>query len=319
MNCKIGCDTTYNRLILERRNVVKSAQFYLDIINQLQDGIYFVDKERRIQFWNCAAERITGYKSEEIVGKCCQCSGLNHIDGKGKPLCAVGCPLFQTLSDGKQRQDFVLVRHKEGYRIPIRVNVFPVRQGDEITGAVEVFTKDSPTVFEEDLIENLSNIAMHDELTKLPNRRYLESFLSYRMEEYNRFGRKFAVLFADIDDFSSINNVHGHDTGDSVLKNIATSLNCSTRRNDLVGRWGGEEFVGVYSIADDSEMNIIADRFRILVEKTEAMHGTTQVHATVSVGITAAREGDTVHTLLERADQLMYASKHAGKNSVTSD
>lgn len=296
---------------------MESAQFYLDIINQLQDGIYFVDKNREIKFWNAAAEKITGYKADMIVGKCCQTSGLSHIDKEGRPLCSLGCPLFSTLMDGKQRQDRVLVRHRDGYRIPIHVNIFPIRQGDEIVGAVEVFTKDSPTVFEDDLIKNLANIAMHDELTNLPNRRYLESFLSYRFEEYKRFGREFAVLFADIDDFSSVNNRYGHDAGDLVLKNIAKSLNRNIRRNDLVGRWGGEEFLGVYSINAPFEIEIIAERFRWLVENTDAISNGKTIHTTVSVGITTVHKEDTIQTLVERADHLMYDSKHSGKNRIT--
>ncbi len=296
---------------------MESAQFYLDIINQLQDGIYFVDKNREIKFWNHAAEKITGYKADMIVGKCCQTSGLNHIDREGRPLCSLGCPLFSTLTDGKQRQDQVLVRHRDGYRIPIHVNIFPIYQNGEIVGAVEVFTKDSPTVFEDDLIKNLSNIAMHDELTSLPNRRYLESFLSYRFEEYKRFGREFAVLFADIDNFHEVNNHYGHDAGDMVLKNIASSLNRNIRRNDLVGRWGGEEFVGVYSINAPFEIEIIAERFRSLVENTDAINNGNTIHTTVSVGITTIRSEDTIQTLLERADQLMYKSKRTGKNRIS--
>lgn len=296
---------------------MNSAKFYLDIINQLQDGIYFVDQERRIRFWNHAAEQITGYKAEEIVGKCCQNSGLNHVDREGRELCTLSCPLFSTLVDGKQRQDQVLVRHRDGYRIPVRVNIFPLRQGEEILGAVEVFTRDSPTVFEDSLVESLSNLAMHDELTKLPNRRYLESFLSYRFEEYQRFGRSFAVLFADIDNFSAVNNTYGHEAGDVVLKNIATSLSCSIRRNDLVGRWGGEEFLGIYSVEKASEAQIIAERFRSLVESTEAVSKGSIIRTTVSVGITIVCPEDTIQSLIDRADQLMYDSKHGGKNQVT--
>lgn len=294
-----------------------SAQFYLDIINQLQDGIYFVDKERRIQFWNHAAEQITGYKAEEIVGKCCQNSDLNHLDKRGRPLCIIGCPLFHTLKDGKQRQDQVLVRHRDGYRVPIRVNIFPIRNGEEIVGAVEIFTKDSPTVFEDDFIESLSNFAMHDELTTLANRRYLESFLSYRFEEYQRFGRNFAVLFADVDDFSQVNNEHGHEVGDMVLKNISASLSRNIRRNDLVGRWGGEEFVGIYAISAPFEIEIIAERFRSLVENTEVVKNGKVIHVTVSVGATAVQKDDTIQTIVDRADKLMYASKNLGKNKIT--
>lgn len=294
-------------------------ELYLDIINNLRDGIYFVDNNRTILFWNKAAQEITGYSAQEIVGTQCQHSTLNHIDEEGRPLCVVGCPLFATLADGQQRQDRVFVRHKEGYRIPIHVNIFPMWKNGEIIGAVEVFTQDSPTVYEDNLVEKLSNVAMHDQLTKLPNRRYLESFLNYKMEEFQRFGRPFAVLFADIDNFSRFNNEYGHDVGDAVLKNIAASIKRSVRRNDLVGRWGGEEYVGVYSIAASSDIPIIGEKLRQLVQNTQVAYDGGALNVSISVGITEVKPGDTIDSLVERADGLMYRSKKEGKNRVTHD
>ncbi|MFQ9639578.1 MAG: PAS domain S-box protein, partial [Eisenbergiella sp.] len=184
---------------------------YLTIINNMTDGVYLVDLERRILFWNKAAETITGYCADEIVGRQCQDNLLNHIDEEGRPLCITGCPLFSAIIDGKQRREHVFVRHKDGYRIPILVNIFPLKKDGEIIGAIEIFSQNSPTIYEDNLVEHLSEIAMHDTLTKLPNRRYLESFLDYKLNEYQRFGRLFAVLFADIDDFSHFNNEYGHD------------------------------------------------------------------------------------------------------------
>ncbi|MBQ4346971.1 MAG: GGDEF domain-containing protein [Firmicutes bacterium] len=294
-------------------------ELYLNILNNLRDGIYFVDNERRILFWNKAAQEITGYSEEEIVGKPCQTSNLNHIDKEGRPLCIVGCPLFSTLKDGKQRQEQVFVRHKDGYRIPIYVNIFPMKKDGETIGAVEVFTQASPTVYEDDLVESLSNIAMHDALTKLPNRRYLESFLRYKMEEYQRFGRLCAVLFADIDNFGRFNNEYGHDVGDEVLKNIANSIKHSVRRNDLVGRWGGEEYVGIYSIAEAKDVGIVGEKFRAMVENTEVPYDRGILRVSVSVGITVVRPEDTLESIVERADSLMYMSKKGGKNRVTTD
>jgi len=294
-------------------------ELYLNILNNLRDGIYFVDNERRILFWNKAAQEITGYSEEEIVGKPCQTSNLNHIDKEGRPLCIVGCPLFSTLKDGKQRQEQVFVRHKDGYRIPIYVNIFPMKKDGETIGAVEVFTQASPTVYEDDLVESLSNIAMHDALTKLPNRRYLESFLRYKMEEYQRFGRLCAVLFADIDNFGRFNNEYGHDVGDDVLKNIANSIKHSVRRNDLVGRWGGEEYVGIYSIAEAKDVGIVGEKFRAMVENTEVPYDRGILRVSVSVGITVVRPEDTLESIVERADSLMYMSKKGGKNRVTTD
>ena len=290
---------------------------YLSIINNLSDGVYYVDINRRIQFWNDAAVKLTGYSADEIIGKECPHSNLNHIDAEGHPLCIVGCPLFSTIIDGTQRKANVFVRHKDGHRVPITVNIFPVYDGEIIVGAAEVFSQNSPKVYDDNLIEKLSGIAMHDALTGLPNRRYLESFLDYKLNEYKRFNRPFAVLFADIDNFSKFNNLYGHDVGDAVLRNISASLNKSVRNMDLVGRWGGEEFVGIYTINKDYEVEILGEKFRQLVGNTEVVHDGEALRITVSVGITGALPDDTSQSIIERADHLMYKSKQNGKNQVT--
>ena len=296
---------------------MQGEQFYFNILNNLRDGVYFINTDRSIQFWNKAAEEITGYTATEIVGKQCHSSNLNHIDEQGLPLCSMGCPLFSTIIDGQQRIANVFVRHKAGYRIPITVNIFPVYENGVIVGAAEVFTKNSPKFYEDDLIEKLSGVAMHDALTGLPNRRYLENFLEYKLNDFTRFSRAFAVLFSDIDNFRNFNNEYGHDAGDAVLRNVASSLKNSIRSTDLVGRWGGEEALGIYTLSKDSEAAIIGEKFRALVANTEIMHDGQSLNVSVSVGITVACRGDTIGSILKRADLLMYQSKQNGKNRVT--
>lgn len=296
---------------------VKIEQLYLSIINNLHDGVYYVNNNRTILFWNKAAEEITGYSSEEIVNKRCQNTQLNHIDDEGRPLCIVGCPLFATLIDGKQRIDNVFLRHKKGHRVPIMVNISTLYEDGNIIGAIEVFTQNSPKVYKDDLVEHLSGLAMHDRLTGLPNRRYLESFLEYKFNEYTRFGKLFAILFADIDSFSEFNNQYGHEIGDAVLTNIATSLKKSIRSTDLVGRWGGEEFIGIYTINKDYEAPILGEKYRQLVGNTEVVHNEEALSISVSVGVTIVRQDDTIQSIVDRADHLMYESKKNGKNRVT--
>ena len=290
---------------------------YLNIINNLKDGVYFVDKERRITFWNRAAEEITGYAMEEIVGRKCEDNLLNHIDSEGRPLCIVGCPLYASMIDGMQRKEEVFLRHKSGYRIPIIVNIFPIWENNIITGAIEIFTPNSPVVYKDDLVEQLSNMAMRDAMTGLPNRYYLQSFISYKINEYNRFGSKFAVLFMDIDNFRIFNNKYGHEAGDTVLKSVAATNQMNTRKSDMFGRWGGEEFVGIYLVKALYDAPILGEKARMLVANTQIPY-IKPLSVTVSVGITVVRDGDTVDSIIARADQLMYQSKTAGKNRVTS-
>ena len=298
---------------------MKTEALYLEIINNLCDGVYFVDDKRRITFWNKAAEDITGYASEEITGQSCQSNLLNHIDKDGRQLCLFGCPLYASLIDGRPRRAEVFLRHKEGHRIPVTVSIFPFIEDDQTVGAIEIFTPNSPTVYEDDLIERLSSLVMLDQLTGVANRRKVESFLEYRFHEMRRFQEKFCAIFLDIDNFGQFNNTYGHETGDEVLKSVAKSVMRSMRKDDMFGRWGGEEFIAVSQINNDYEATLIAEKLRMLIENTLIPYQGRSLSVTASLGATVARAGDTLETLVKRADELMYQSKQKGKNRVSSD
>lgn len=298
---------------------MENEKLYLEIINNLCDGVYFVDTERRITFWNKAAEEITGYKKEEIVGKCCQSNLLNHIDKDGRPLCLLGCPLYATIIDGRQRKDEVFLRHKEGHRIPILVNIFPIIEDGNTNGAIEIFTPKSPIVYEDDLIERLSNLAMNDQLTGLANRRKIESYLEYNLHEMKRFHNKFCVAFLDIDYLDKFNTTYGRETGDAVLVSISKSIMHIVRNGDLFGRWGGEEFIGIFEIKNDYEATLMAEKMRILVSKSEIPHEGKTLSVTASLGVTVARDDDTVESLIKRVDSLTNQSKQKNGNCIATD
>ncbi|MDR2182679.1 MAG: GGDEF domain-containing protein [Clostridiales bacterium] len=296
---------------------MEKEKLYLEIINVLKDGVYFVDQDRRITFWNNAAEEITGYSREEIVGVKCQDTMLNHIDHEGRNLCEIGCPLYATIIDGVLRSGDVFVRHKNGQRIPIKVNMFPVEENGEIIGGVEVFVQSSPVVYDDDLIEDLANSAAADRLTGLPNRRSLETFLEFKLSESRRFGRKFCVVFLDLDDFGGFNKNYGHDVGDAVLKATSASVMHTIRNTDMFGRWGGEEFLGIFEISQDHEATLISEKIRVLVSKSEVSTGSGEVSISASLGATVVRDDDTLITIIQRADELMRRSKEKGKNRVS--
>lgn len=290
-------------------------KLYEAILANMKDGVYFVDNERRITYWNRAAEEITGYAAADVVGSRCQDDILKHIDKDGTPLCTMSCPLSATLTDGEYRQAEVYLRHKKGYRIPILTNIIPVFDDDGvIEGGAEIFSVLSPRVYDDDLIERLEKTSYTDWLTRLPNRRYMENYVHYKLEEYHRFNRRFCLLFADVDNFRAFNDTHGHQAGDAVLIGIAGTLQRSLRTNDLFSRWGGEEFVGVFMVNSKEEMRGIGERFRHMVAGTEVPFGAQRLSVTVSAGMTMVREGDDIDALICRADALMYKAKHAGKN-----
>lgn len=140
-----------------------------------------------------------------------------------------------------------------------------------------------------------------------------------RFSEYHRLHQLFAVLFADIDHFHDFNGKYGHPAGDRMLKAFAHAATHSIRSTDTLGRWGGEEFIGIYPIKNRSDIIPIANRFQHMVEQAFIHHESHPLHITMSVGITSVQEGDTPESIIQRADKYMYEAKNQGRNTIVHD
>jgi PAS domain S-box-containing protein len=208
-------------------------EFYRDLLDNLYDGIYFVDRDRRVTYWNASAERITGYRSSEVVNKRCRDNILIHVNDSGASLCDCGCPIEESITSGRTSETEAYLRHKDGHRIPVSIRTFPIRDSEGgITGAIEIFTDNSSRAAFLHRIEELQRMTVLDHLTGLANRRYIDMNLDARLSEMARYGWPFGVLFIDIDHFKHVNDVYGHDIGDEVLKVIAKTFINNSRPFD---------------------------------------------------------------------------------------
>jgi diguanylate cyclase (GGDEF)-like protein/PAS domain S-box-containing protein len=296
-----------------------SPSFYELLLDNLSDGVYFVNPERQITFWNQAAERITGFAKSEVLGKRCADNLLRHVDDRGNPLCEGACPLAHTLRDGLKRSASVFLHHKNGSRLPVAIGIAPITdKRHQIIGAVEIFRDDSATMAALEKIKDLEDLAYLDGLTRLANRIYVQTFIVSKFNELRRLGLSFGVIFADVDRFKQINDTFGHQRGDQVLKMVAQTLAKNCRSFDLAGRWGGEEFLCVLTkLTGPDHLINIAERLRSLVESAWLSLGECSLRVTISLGVTLARLQDTPETLIQRADDLMYQSKAGGRNCIT--
>ncbi len=293
---------------------------YKELMDQLYDGVYFVDRTRQILYWNSAAEKITGFPASEVLKKCCADNILRHVDAFGTGLCETACPLTEVMKDGVPRDAEVFLHHKDGHRIPVSLHTAPVLDAQgQIIGAVELFTDNTPKANILARIAELEELVMLDPLTMLGNRRFIEMNLRSRLDEMDRYGLSFGLLFLDIDHFKRINDRYGHDSGDKVLRMVANTLAVNSRPFDVFGRWGGEEFVGIVQHVDHQSLYDIAERLRSLVKASFVVEDDNKIQATVSVGACFARAGDTLETLIRRADELMYRSKTLGRDRVSMD
>jgi diguanylate cyclase (GGDEF)-like protein/PAS domain S-box-containing protein len=292
--------------------------FVMNVLDGLKEGLYIVDRQRTIRFWNQACEQLTGYRAQEVLGRRCFDDILRHVDENGCQLCVGMCPLAHTMRDGERRQVKVWLHHKLGHRLPVRVDVQPMRdQSGQITGAIETFVDDSSVAAVRERVAELEQLAMVDDLTGLPNRRYLELTLSNRLAELRRGGSAFVVAFGDIDHFKHVNDRHGHETGDIVLQMIATTLTGDLRGSDLLARFGGEEFILLLHHSHDALT--VCERLRKLVAASSIRAPTGPVAVTISFGATRAVAGETAEMVLQRADRQLYRSKRTGRNRTTTD
>jgi diguanylate cyclase (GGDEF)-like protein/PAS domain S-box-containing protein len=293
------------------------SQFYKSLLDNLYDGVYFVDTERKITYWNKGAETITGYTAEQVMDKFCRDNILNHCTENGEELCLHNCPLTKSIQSGAHVEAEVFLHHANGHRVPVLVRTSPIIEDGKVIGAVEIFSNSSRLISARRQAQRMESMALQDALTGLSNRRAGETRLAAMLLEFQQIRQPFALLYADIDHFKQINDRFGHDIGDRVLYMIAQTLKHNLRQNDLVCRWGGEEFVAMIRDVSEESMQQVALKLLALTERARLDLKDQKVSVTISVGATLSRAGDTLDEITRRADALMYESKNNGRNRAT--
>lgn len=302
---------------LKEEDMIEDAAFRT-LADNISEGAYIVDPSRTIAYWNKGAETISGYTAEEVKGSHCYDKILQHVDDEGCLLCHDGCPLAKTLEDGQARNDEVYLHHKLGHRVPIRVRITPLYDRKNcVIGAVETFVESTDQVELLRKVKELERIAMVDSLTQLGSRTYINNKITTCIDEIQRYDWQFGLIMIDIDFFKEVNDRHGHLAGDEVLKMVSRTLMNNVRPFDLVGRWGGEEFLGVIVNVSEEQLQALADRLRTLVEHSHLEYEGKRLQVTISLGITMAQREDTIESLIKRADTCLYRSKREGRNRVT--
>lgn len=164
-------------------------------------------------------------------------------------------------------------------------------------------------------LDKLRAYLNYDSLTRLLNRRTLNTYLETAKRKADEKGEPFTLLMLDIDDFKHVNDVYGHICGDEVLKSVAHSIMHSVGSNDYIFRWGGEEILVLVN-ADKVIALKIADRIRRGIQNLVVEYKTNLIHVTVTIGVASYERGKTMKSLFEEADKNMYEGKNSGKNIV---
>lgn len=289
------------------------------VLQAMSEALYVVDLDGTITFWNDEAERLTGFGAADVIGRRCRDGDgvLDHVDEEGTPLCGGHCPMLGTICDGAVWEVLASARHRDGHRFPVSLKAAPLRDEDgRIVGAVQVFHDDTRGRALVARAVDAEREALTDPLTGLPNRRSLERALLRLQDDQTRYDQPFAVLFSDIDHFKAINDAHGHSTGDEVLRLTAAAMRVCTRPDDVVGRWGGEEFLLLAPLRDATRAISLAQRLREMVAVQGADVGGVRVSCTISIGVALSQPTESALDTVARADSAMRAAKTAGRDRI---
>ena len=305
-----------DQMIDSDRPEISSAwlDVFKGVMDNLVEGVYVIDTEKRIVYWNEAAAKITGYLRTQVLGGRCGHAMLGHTDIRGVPLCDGQCPMEMALG-GRRTEVEVMVFNSAGEPIPVLMETMPVRNAHgRIVGAAQVFRDHSRFHETAERLIQMKHAAMEDPVTHVGNRRRIQGVLEARLREFDRYGMQVGIIFADINDFKRINDTWGHETGDRVLEAVARVFRQTIRRVDTLGRWGGDEFVCVIPHAVCDEIESMADRLRMNVRRLViTLDDKSRFRPSLSVGTAVVRPGDTPETLVGRADLAMYEHKRQVK------
>jgi diguanylate cyclase (GGDEF)-like protein len=162
-------------------------------------------------------------------------------------------------------------------------------------------------------------MAVTDELTGTANRREFQMQFRMAVSRYRRYRIPMSIIMIDIDNFKNINDSYGHLTGDKILKQLSRVIQKDSRPDDLPARWGGDEFVILLS-CDLHDARITAERLRHAIKETgSSSEHDSNLKITISAGVSEYRDGDSLDSLLARADKALYSAKNGGRDTVHTD
>jgi len=304
-----------------------SSALYEKLLGTMQGGAS-AKRERQITYWNEGAKPLAGFSDagfndagfsgEAVLGKEFGESILACVNQAVQALSNDVSPNVRSTQDGDSGVAEFYLQQKRGYRSPVSVRALPLRnKAGNIVGAVEVFSDSTVKLKFDKRVTELEQLAFRDALTGLPNRRYIELKVEHGLKDHQRLGRLYGLLMFDLDHFKQVNDSHGHEAGDAMLKAIGENVSRGLRPDDIVGRWGGEEFLVLAPDVDALTLGDLAERCRVLIAESSVAAGLSRVSVTASIGATVLIHSDCTNSVISRADELMYQSKHSGGDRTT--
>lgn len=290
---------------------------YRLVLESLQTGVYLVDRDQRIVFWNEGAEKITGYKRHEVVGHLCR-ENLIKSEKDPRPILSdTSNTLLSALRDGKPAMANVALLHKAGHRISVRLRAVPIRNSHgSVIGAAESF-EENPAASDWDRRQTkLAEYGCLDQVTGILNQGMIQSRLRDTLATFSQHFVPFSILCIAVDNLDELRKSNGMGIVAPVLRVVAQTIENSLRPTDFLGRFGDNEFLAILTECDSSEVPLVGERLRKMVGASHVEWWGNQLDLSASFGAASWLPGDDVDSLVRRGEGSLRRSIANGGNCV---
>src|SRR6266576_1901401 len=268
---------------------------YRSVLENLPIGIYVLDREQRVRFWNRGAEQITGYFAHEVIGHVCS-ESLPHCDPQGRVLSGDRCSITTTFHDGRALQNHVFTLHKHGHRLGVKVRTLPIHNDALIVGVAVAFEEAA----EDSVVEPAGALIYGylDPLTGVPSQRLTRAMwaesLAALEDSHGGFGL-LRIRITGLDEFSAR---YGANSIAAFLRTSAQTIRHSLSMEDFLGRWGKNEFLAMLQSSSPVKVAAVAEHIWLQLSQSEVAWWGDRFPVEATVDHVVAHSGDQLESLL---------------------
>ena len=294
------------------------AEVYRSLLESLPTGLCVVDLQKKIVLWSDGAERITGHLRHEVIGQSCVGEPLLHCDQQDCEWCHDDCPMARAIKTSQPADAMGFLHHKEGHEIPIRARAVPVRNAHgSIIGGMEIFDQEPAAEFDR---REQDPPGCMDEVTGVASEFMMRTRLRQILGILAEVQIPFGVLLVRLEGLEHFRASFGPDAAASLLRVVARTLAGALWRTDFVSRWSDDQFLVILNGCREVELHSVRERVHRMLATDGIEWWGERRSLPVSIGQAPALPGDSIESLLERAQKSVFTTSTApGRPAATCD
>ncbi len=282
----------------------QDPDIYRDILDGLQIGVSVLDLQRKIVFWSDGAEQITGYSRIDVLGHSCTDNILLDCNQVRCEMCTGKCPITTALHDARPVEVVSFVHHKSGHRTPVHSWAIPLRdKHGSIIGVIQTFEGEVEVNGPDPNDQSMKERGWLDDATGLTNQAMMQSHLRETLGTFAELQIPFGVVCLEVHELNELRARYGQEAARSMLQVLARTLRSTVWPTDFVGRWDETRFLVILCGCREDALQVVTGRMRRMMSSNTIVWWGEQLRVKVSVGCAGAISGDSVESLLQRAQR----------------